>query len=43
MADKHLGEAKRWFDSKIMATDFRNKQRGADAEAFEEELAEEME
>lgn len=43
MADKHLGEAKVWFDSKIKATNFRNKQRGADAEALDDELNEEME
>jgi hypothetical protein len=34
IADRHLGEARTWFESKVRATDFRNKQRGADAEAF---------
>mmetsp|Transcript_31151 Transcript_31151/g.47640 ORF Transcript_31151/g.47640 Transcript_31151/m.47640 type:complete len:139 (+) Transcript_31151:522-938(+) len=43
MTDKHLYRVRNWFEFQVDGTDFRNKQRGSNAEALENELREEME
>lgn len=43
VADRHLGRCKAWYDSKLPGVDFSNKSKGADAEAFYDELEQEME
>ena len=43
IADRHLSRCKKWFDTKLPGTEFSNKQRGADAEAFYDEMEQEME
>jgi len=42
LRNKHLYQLKGWFDFKRTGMDFRNKQRGANAEALDEELKEEL-
>lgn len=43
IAERHLGRCKDWFDAKLPGVDFSNQQRGVEAEAFYDELEQEME